>query len=106
PAAIQGQRPVCGAVGEAGQIKGPDDFLTRIPGEDYRHGLRHIFSMLAGLEGPTIIWGTTGCSLRVAVPDRRPLSVGWIFPPDIPRRMRFTDLTLGWVQGRQGDRRH
>ena len=61
-------------------IKGPDDFLTRIPGEEYRHALRQIFSTLAGLHGLRIFWGTTGCSLRVAVPGRGPLSVGWIFP--------------------------
>jgi hypothetical protein len=76
-------------------IKGPDDFLTRIPGEEYRHALRHIFNTLGGLHGLRIFWGTTGCSMRVAVPGRGPLSVGWIFPPDIPRWMGLTDLTLG-----------
>jgi hypothetical protein len=83
-------------------IKGPDDFLIRIPGEEYRHALRHIFSTLAGLHGLRIFWGTTGCSLRVAVPGRGPLSVGWIFPPDIPRWMGLTDLTLGWYQDAKG----
>jgi len=83
-------------------IKGPDDFLTRIPGEEYRHALRQIFSTLAGLHGLRIFWGTTGCSLRVAVPGRGPLSVGWIFPPDIPRWMGLTDLTLGWYQDAKG----
>lgn len=83
-------------------IKGPDDFLTRIPGEEYQHALRHIFSRLAGLPGLRIFWGTTGCSLRVAVPGRGPLSVGWIFPPDIPRWMGLTDLTLGWYQDARG----
>lgn len=83
-------------------IKGPDDFLTRIPGEEYRHALRHIFSMVAGLQGLRIFWGTTGCSLRVAVPGRGPLSVGWIFPPGIPRWMGLTDLTLGWYQDARG----
>lgn len=83
-------------------IKGPDDFLTRIPGEEYRHALRHILSELAGLHGLKIFWGTTGCSLRVAVPGRDPLSVGWIFPPDIPRWMGLTDLTLGWYQDAKG----
>jgi hypothetical protein len=83
-------------------IKGSDDFLTRIPGEEYRHALRHIFSSLAGLHGLRIFWGTTGCSLRVAVPGRGPLSVGWIFPPGIPRWMGLTDLTLGWYQDARG----
>lgn len=79
-------------------IKGPDDFLTRIPGQEYQHALRHIFSTLAGLHGMRIYWGITGCSLRVAVPGRGPLSVGWIFPPGIPRWMGLTDLTLGWYK--------
>jgi hypothetical protein len=80
-------------------IKGPEDFLTRIPGEEYRHALRHIFSTLDGVHGMRIFWGTTGCSLRVALPGGNPLSVGWIFPPDIPRWMGLTDLTLGWYKG-------
>ena len=82
--------------------KGPDDFLTRIPGEEYRRALRDIFSTLAGLPGLRIFWGTTGCWLRVALPGRGPLSVGWIFPPDIPRWMGLTDLTLGWYQDARG----
>lgn len=83
-------------------INGPDDFLTRIPGEDYRQALRHIFDSLTGLHGLRIFWGTTGCSLRVAIPGRGPLSVGWIFPPEIPRWMGLTDLTLGWYQDAKG----
>jgi hypothetical protein len=83
-------------------IRGPDDFLTRIPGDEYQQALRHIFSTLAGLPGLRIFWGTTGCSLRVAVPSRGPLSVGWIFPPDVPRWMGLTDLTLGWYQDAKG----
>jgi Restriction endonuclease len=79
-------------------IKGPDDFLTRVPGQEYRHALRHIFDTLADLDGMRIYWGTTGCSLRVAVPGRGPLSVGWLFPPDVPRWMGLTDLTLGWYK--------
>jgi hypothetical protein len=55
-------------------IKGSDDFLTRIPGSEYQHALRHIFSTLADLDGLRIFWGTTGCSLRVALPGRGPRS--------------------------------
>jgi hypothetical protein len=77
-------------------IKGLDDFLTRMPGEEYRYALRYIFSTLAGLDGIRIFWGIKGCSLRVAVPGRGPLSVGWIYPPGPPSWMGLTDLTLGW----------
>lgn len=79
-------------------IKGPDAFLTLIPGEEYQQALGHIFSTIAGLPGMRIYWGITGCSLRVALPGNGPLSVGWIFPPDIPRWMGLTDLTLGWYK--------
>jgi hypothetical protein len=36
------------------------------------------------------------------VSGRGPLSVGWIFPPDIPRWVGLTDLTLGWYQDARG----
>jgi len=76
--------------------------LAQVPGEDYRLALRHILDSLIGLPGLKIYWGTTGCSLRVAVPGRGLLSVGWIFPPDVPRWMGLTDLTLGWYDDGQG----
>lgn len=46
--------------------------------------------------------GTTGCSLRVAIPGRSPLSVGWLFPPGPQRWMGLTDVTLGWYDDANG----
>ncbi len=83
-------------------FEGPGALLAQIPSEDYRLAIRYILDSLNGLHGLKIYWGTTGCSLRVAVPGRGLLSVGWIFPPDIPRWMGLTDLTLGWDDDRQG----
>ena len=80
---------------------GAGDLLAQVPGEDYRLALRHILDSLIGLHGLKIYWGTTACSLRVAVPGRGLLSVGWIFPPEIPRWMGLTDLTLGWYDDGQ-----
>ena len=100
------ESPTAAQPSGAGQKKsafqGPEDFLTRIPGDDYRRVLRYIFNSLAGMDGLKIYWGTTGCSLRVAVPGRGPLSVGWIFPPETPRWMGLTDLTLGWYDDGRG----
>lgn len=98
PAAIQ--RP--GAGQKKNTLQGSDEFLTRIADGHYQNALRYIFDSLAGVDGLTTYWGTTGCSLRVAVPGRGPLSVGWAFPPGIPRWMGLTDLTLGWYDAGQG----
>jgi hypothetical protein len=49
-----------------------------------------------------VFWGTTGCSLRVAIPNRSPLSVGWVFPPGPPRWMGLTDVTLGFYEDSNG----
>lgn len=83
-------------------LAGVDDLLEKIPDDDYRHHLQDLFDALATMEGLTVFWGTTGCSLRVAVPARGPLSVGWIFPPGPPRWMGLTDLTLGWYEDANG----
>jgi hypothetical protein len=83
-------------------LAGVDDFLAAITDDDYRHHLQDLFDALVNLEGLTVFWGTTGCSLRVAVPNRSPLSVGWLFPPGPSRWMGLTDLTLGWYEDANG----
>ena len=83
-------------------LAGVDELLANIPDDDYRHHLQDLFDALATIEGLTVFWGTTGCSLRVAVPARGPLSIGWIFPPGPPRWMGLTDLTLGWYEDANG----
>jgi len=50
----------------------------------------------------TVFWGTSGCSLRVAVPHRIPVSIGWLFPPVPSRWMGLSDLTLGWYEDANG----
>jgi hypothetical protein len=45
--------------------------------------------------GLTVFWGTTGCSLRMTIPGRNPLSAGRIFPPGPPRWMGLVDVTVG-----------
>jgi hypothetical protein len=83
-------------------LAGVDDLIATITDDDYRHHLQDLFGALVSLEGLTVFWGTTGCSLRVAVPNRGPLSVGWVFPPGPPRWMGLTDLTLGWYEDANG----
>lgn len=83
-------------------LAGVEELLAVIIDDDYRHHLRDLFAGLAAIEGLTVFWGTAGCSLRVAVPDRSPLSIGWLFPPGPPRWMGLTDLTLGWYEDATG----
>src|SRR5260221_2819474 len=64
-------------VGQKRAFEGPGDLLAQVPGEDYRLALRHLLHTLIWPDGSKIYWGTTGCSLRVAVPGRGLLSVGW-----------------------------
>ena len=100
---VAGAEPTKGAIRIAKTaLAGVDDFLTAITDDDYRHHLQDLFDALAGMDGLTVFWGTTGCSLRVAVPNRSPLSIGWVFPPGPPRWMGLTDLTLGWYEDGSG----
>jgi len=83
-------------------LAGADDLCATITDDEYRHHLQDLFDALASLDGLSVFWGTTGCSLRVAVPDRGPLSIGWVFPPGPPRWMGLTDVTLGWYEDANG----
>jgi hypothetical protein len=83
-------------------LAGADDLCAAITDDEYRHHLQDLFDALARVDGLTVFWGTTGCSLRVAVPGRSPLSIGWIFPPGPPRWMGLTDVTLGWYEDTNG----
>jgi hypothetical protein len=83
-------------------LAGADDLCATITDDEYRHHLQDLFEALARVDGLTVFWGTTGCSLRVAVPGRGPLSIGWIFPPGPPRWMGLTDVTLGWYEDANG----
>lgn len=68
-------------------LAGIDDLIATITDDDYRHHLQDLFDALVSLEGLAVFWGTTGCSMRVAVPKRGPLSIGWVFPPGPSRWM-------------------
>lgn len=83
-------------------LAGADDLCAAITDDEYRHHLQDLFEALARVDGLTVFWGTTGCSLRVAIPGRGPLSIGWIFPPGPPRWMGLTDVTLGWYEDANG----
>jgi hypothetical protein len=100
---VAAAEPLKGAA-ETGKIAlaGVDDLIATITDDDYRHHLQDLFDALVSLDGLTVFWGTTGCSLRVAVPNRGPLSIGWVFPPGPPRWMGLTDLTLGWYEDANG----
>jgi len=83
-------------------LAGVDELVATVTDDDYRHHLEDFFTALATMPGLTVLWGTTGCSLRVAVPDRSPLSIGWVFPPGPARWMGLSDVTLGWYEDANG----
>ncbi len=83
-------------------LAGLPALLDLVGDDDYRDGLQHFFDGLAAMPGLTVFWGTTGCSLRVAIRGHAPLSVGWVFPPGTPRWMGLTDVTLGWYEDANG----
>ncbi len=95
------QRPGERVVAGAGKsvLAGVDDLLAKVADDNYRHALRDLFDGLTTIDGLTVYWGTTGCSLRVPIPNRNPLSIGWVFPPGAGRWMGLTDVTLGWDEG-------
>ncbi len=90
------------AAGSKVSLAGIDDFVESVADDDYRHALQDLFEAFARTEDLTVFWGTTGCSLRVAIPARGPLSVGWLFPPGPQRWMGLTDVTFGWYEDANG----
>jgi hypothetical protein len=83
-------------------LAGVDDLLENVSDDHYRHLLQDFFDELATVEGLVVYWGTTGCSLRVSVPSRSQLSIGWVFPPGPPRWMGLEHVTLGWYEDANG----
>lgn len=83
-------------------LAGIDDFVDNITDDGYRHVLHDLLESFAKVDDLTVFWGTAGCSLRVAIPGRSPLSVGWLFPPGTQGWMGLTDVTLGWYQDANG----
>lgn len=90
------------SAGSKASLAGIDDFVELVADDDYRHVLQDIFEAFAKIDDLTVFWGTTGCSLRVRIPNRSPLSVGWLFPPGPQRWMGLTDVTLGWYEDANG----
>ncbi len=90
------------AASSKASLAGIDDFVESVTEDDYRHVLQDLFESFAKIDDLTVFWGTTGCSLRVAIPGRSSLSVGWLFPPGPQRWMGLTDVTLGWYEDANG----
>ena len=83
-------------------LSGVEALVSGIADDTYRHALTDLFASIADIEGVTVFWGTTGCSLRVPIVGRSPLSIGWVFPPGPPRWLGLTNVTLGWYQDSNG----
>jgi len=71
-------------------------FLNRVEDESYREALEELLDVVGGL-GLYVEWGSKGSSIRVKTPDRPdPLSIGWLFPPDVAGWNGLRDLSLGF----------
>lgn len=47
-------------------------------------------------QGLSVLFGDTGCSVRMKLPDRsKPSSVAWLFPPGVTGWMGLTGITVG-----------
>ena len=69
--------------------------LEQVDDERHRESLQQLLELCRGL-GLKIPWGSIGASIRISTPDAtEPLSIGWVFPPDVPGWMGLKDLTLG-----------
>ena len=100
---IAGPSPARGSSAAAKTaLAGLDDFLGRVTDDRYRHALQDLFTEIATMDAVTVYWGTSGCSLRVAVPNRNPISIGWFFPPDQTGWLGLTDTTFGWYEDVNG----
>jgi hypothetical protein len=100
---VAAAEPVSGMSAQAKTtLSGVDALVSGIAEDNYRHDLADLFAAIAEIDGVTVFWGTTGCSLRVPLPGRNPLSIGWVFPPGPPRWLGLTDVTLGWYQDSNG----
>jgi hypothetical protein len=62
-----------------------------------RESASHLLEGCRGM-GYRLYWGTTGVSIQLPVPDRAPLTVAWLFPPDGSGWMALKNLTLGYGQ--------
>jgi hypothetical protein len=99
---VAGAEPSKGNGTSKTALAGIDELAKSITDDAYRHSVQDLFEQLVTIEGLTVFWGTTGCSLRVTIPGRSPLSIGWVFPPGPSRWMGLSDLTLGWYEDTRG----
>lgn len=89
---VAGAGPTSSSPGSAGaktNLAGVDEFVQAITDDTYRHTIEDFLEDIAKIDYLTIYWGTTGCSLKVPISGRNPLSVGWIYPPG----------QTGWIDG-------
>lgn len=71
-------------------------FLESITDASYREALRELLDACRALK-LRLEAGSKGISLRLPTPDRpEPLTIGWIFPPDVTGWYGLTDFTLGY----------
>jgi hypothetical protein len=94
---LVGPERVRGPAGErAKALANSAELLSRVEDDAYRTALESLIASFEQIDRLTIFYGTTGISLRVAIPGGKQVSVGWFFPPGPPRWLGLTHLTLGY----------
>ena len=72
-----------------------ENLLDKIVDKAYRDSIRELLEAFRGFD-LKLEWGSSGVSIRLPTSDRpEPLTVAWLFPPDVSGWMGLTDLTLG-----------
>lgn len=78
----------------AGRID-EDKLLEKVDDTAYRDTIRELLGAFSGFD-LKLEWGSSGVSIRLPTSDRpEPLTVAWLFPPNVSGWMGLTDLTLG-----------
>jgi len=83
--------------GVAPQATNKETLLNKFTDQAMRASVSNLLDASRGV-GYEHYWGTTGVTIRLPVPDREPLTIAWLFPPDGSGWMALKYLTLGYGQ--------
>lgn len=89
-------KPLPSVPGTTGTTIDEERFLSGLTDSSYRETLRELFEQCKGM-GLRFEWGAKGTSIRLPTTLRtEPVSIGWLFPPNVVGWMGLTDLSLGY----------
>ena len=72
-----------------------ESFMEELPSEEARDVAERLLEV-AHNSGATLGWGSAGVSIRMACSlSTQPVSVAWLYPPDVKGLHGFTNITFG-----------